>query len=334
MKNIKICDLCELNNTNFEFVFKGHDRMLEIEGEFGLYHCNNCGLYFINPQPDEKELIKFYPEESYCSYKSLYLYFMDHKNFFKKIKFITTNLFFLLRNIVTYATYTFLIGLLRVEKILKENGNILDLGCGNGVFLSRLRKRALKKNSKMKFYGIDIVEPKNKEKLEEFGIKILKGTIFEMKFADNMFDIIRLYHVLEHVHNPSMHFKELKRILKPGGILIISVPNINSLNFKIFGKNWFPLDIPRHLFDFSEETLRKYLKKFDLKIIKVRYNSSQSHFLISLDYYLSKFRKKYVAPQKLKLNNSIVLNLVLLPIVWICNVLKIGDSLEIICTKN
>jgi len=79
------------------------------------------------------------------------------------------------------------------------------------------------------------------------------------RFPDQSFDIVTLFHVMEHVTNPRRVLSEVARVLKPNGVVILQVPNIESWQFKIFGARWYGLDIPRHVIDYSKKSMLKLL---------------------------------------------------------------------------
>lgn len=125
----------------------------------------------------------------------------------------------------------------------------------------------------------------------------------------------------------------MHRILNPKGRLIIATPNINSFSAKIFGNKWFQLDTPRHLFLYSEKTLKKYAKKTGLGIEKIKYNSTPLQFLVSIEYLLTEFgmNKKIL---NLLLSSNKILFLILLPFSQLLNFLKWGDQLEVVLIKK
>jgi 2-polyprenyl-3-methyl-5-hydroxy-6-metoxy-1,4-benzoquinol methylase len=296
------CDLC--NGRNFRFLFKNHDRMLGIPGEFNLVKCDKCGLVFINPSPSKMEVSKYYPKEKYYSLSEnplenmkLKIYRIFYKKGFSIKKLIFSPLKFIVRS-----------------TRIRENGNFLDIGCGDGKFLRLMREFG------MSCYGI---EPNNPKKIAEDRLKILNCELKDAKFKSNFFDVITLNHVFEHVNSPSLILEEIYRILKPGGHVIIATPNIGSLTAKLFGKYWLQLDTPRHLFLYSEKTMRDYAEKEGFKVDKIRYNSTPMQFSGSLSYLLGgKFQL-----------NKIVLAL-FLPATYILNMLHTGDQFEFILSKK
>jgi SAM-dependent methyltransferase len=101
------------------------------------------------------------------------------------------------------------------------------------------------------------------------GLKIHNGELSSAKYPNNFFDVIVMWHVLEHISNTSELLTEIRRILKPDGFLVILVPNIASLEFKVFGINWKGLDLPRHLYHFSPFTLNALLTGSGFRVSKI-----------------------------------------------------------------
>lgn len=313
MKILKKCDIC--NGKDFKPLYKLNDKATGLEGEFFLFKCNKCGVIFINPQPSFAELRKYY-EGGYYSLKKIIA-----KEESKKARFriFLYNLYFneksmgTLKKIIFYPIKNYLRG-----TIISNDKKILDVGSGSGQFLYEMKELG------MNAYG---TEPGdfNKESARQYNLNIKNKDLISSRYPKNFFDIITLSQVLEHTPNPADTIRELYRILAKNGTLIIGVPNTNSLAYKIFGKNWYQLDVPRHLFDFSDKILIKKLEKEGFRIQKVRYISRPTQFTISLKYLL-----------KIKKTNKIgvIMDALFTPLTYFCNILKKGDSVEIWCTKD
>ena len=144
----------------------------------------------------------------------------------------------------------------------KTSGTVLDLGCGTGEFLK------IMKASGWETAGVDPSEEWNKRSTDDN--KIYSADLMEVKFEGQSFDVITLWQVLEHLPEPDKYLAEMHRLLKKDGILVLSVPNINSLQAGLGGRRWFHLDLPRHRWQFVPETVLKMLDKtgFHLKEIK------------------------------------------------------------------
>src|SRR5205823_6579184 len=93
----------------------------------------------------------------------------------------------------------------------------------------------------------------------ENGVQVAVGSLAQAAFPARSFDIVTLFHVMEHVANPREVLSEVSRILKPDGVLVLQVPNIDSWQFRAFGAKWYGLDIPRHVIDYSKAAMLRLL---------------------------------------------------------------------------
>jgi SAM-dependent methyltransferase len=179
------------------------------------------------------------------------------------------------------SKYLNLLFTLRMRPIINElkimvpaKGRILDWGAGDGNLVRLLNENGFAAS------GIDPYSPGSNEKT------IFKTTIHKAPFDDQYFDGIIGSHILEHVRNPIESIRSALRLLKPGGIFIIEVPNICSFQFRLFQSRWQPLEVPFHLNHFNPASLRTVLKKkFNLNVLKISFFShrvSPSAFLLSL----------------------------------------------------
>jgi SAM-dependent methyltransferase len=127
-------------------------------------------------------------------------------------------------------------------------GQLLDVGCGNGDFLSYMRGLG------WSVRGLDF-DPVAVEACESQGITAFCGSLEEAQYEENQFDAITLGHVIEHVHDPEASLRACYRILKPGGLLYLETPNIESSGHQRWGKHWRGLEPPRHLIIFTPKSL-------------------------------------------------------------------------------
>lgn len=216
--------------------------------KFHLVQCAYCGLIYLNPRPTPQEIAQYYPDHYYGASSSFW------ENLFTRC-----SLYFFHRQI----------------KRFKKNGKILDVGCGAGKFLAIMQKKGYKA------YGLDISATACKLARSQ-GLKVFEGTLETVRFPRAYFDIITLWHILEHLHRPSANLKEIERILKKDGILLIETPNIQSLSFRLFKKYCFHLELPRHLYQWSFATLQATLQKHGFLIYQ--------HDLFSLRFPLNFLR--------------------------------------------
>ena len=138
-------------------------------------------------------------------------------------------------------------------------GALLDIGAGTGDFLVVAQKDGWQTKG---------IEPSPKAK----AIALSKGVSFANDLSDlqdNSFDVITMWHVLEHVPNLDEYLSELKRIIKPDGTIIIAVPNFKSFDAEYYGKYWAAYDTPRHLWHFSKNSIQKLVGEFQLQLVQV-----------------------------------------------------------------
>lgn len=229
-----ICPVCEHKEyTNF---MACKDFYFFYPEEFNLVKCKNCNCIYLNPRPKEEFISYFYPET--------YNLQEEHIEPFNRIK-------------------------MRINDILsyKKLGSVLDIGCGTGALLYHLEKLGFK------VYGIDISERHLKYGREKFGLKnLVCENLIESNLPESYFDFITLYHTIEHLYQPIKYLEKIFKLLKTNGILIIAIPNCNSLQAKLFQDYWSGWDPPRHLIHFNKRTLSILLKKQGFKILKVSYD--------------------------------------------------------------
>lgn len=260
MEKVK-CAVC--NSDNYEVFIESKDYRYKRHGvKFRLVKCNDCGLLYLNPRPSSKEIAKFYPEE-YFDTKFGFLGKQINSLFSKLDK---SNL-----------------------KKYKKKGKILDLGCGAGNFLFEMKKQ------NFETFGVDI-STRACNIAEKKGIKVFNKDLKSCHFPDNFFDIVTLWHVFEHLHNPDFTLKEIYRILKIDGLLVIEVPNAKSLSFDLFKRYCFHLDLPRHLYQWSPETLEKIVNKNNFKVLKTKSFSIGFPLSFFHSFYNFLFDKKITSP--------------------------------------
>lgn len=208
--------------------------------KFEIYEDSETEVLYTLPQPIEN-LGKYYESKNYISHtdgkKSIF------ERFYQMAKSINLNN--------------------KLELINKvSNGkNILDYGCGVGDFLEHLQKNG---------YDVLGMEPNDSaRKIAQSKIGNEKVTSTELEHNDQKFDIITLWHVLEHIPNLNEIIGELKNHLTDNGVLIIAVPNHQSYDAKYYGKYWAAYDVPRHLWHFSDKSMSNLLSNFGMKIDKI-----------------------------------------------------------------
>ena len=214
------------------------DRLSQNSDIFQLVKCD-CNFVFLNPRPIENEIPTYYNSTEY-----------DPHNVKKNDKWGR------LYKCIQKATLRW-----KFSKIASfySNGKLLDIGGGNGEFTSFM---ALK--------GWDVVLQDNISNLNGIngskGIRKVKN--LQMIKSTEHFNVITLWHSLEHIHNIEELFSNLNRMLTIDGILLIAVPNLKAPENTFYSTNWAPFDAPRHLYHFQLETLDNLIKKSNFKIVR------------------------------------------------------------------
>lgn len=207
---------------------------------FDLYYDETLDMLITHPQPSLDNLGKYYESEDYISHTD------NKRSLFEKLYHFIKSI--ALKNKLN------LINSLQLNK-----GKILDIGAGTGEFLS------VAKNDGWQTIG---VEPSDraKEIAKNKGVSFVEETT---ELENHSFDVISMWHVLEHVPDLDKQIKELKRLLKPTGTLIIAVPNFNSFDAKHYGKFWAAYDVPIHFWHFSKTAIKLLFEKEGMKLEKV-----------------------------------------------------------------
>ena len=166
-----------------------------------------------------------------------------------------------------------------INSFKTENKKLLDVGCGTGDFLV-----ACKNNG----WEINGVEPNlNAKKIivsKLLNNEIIYSSLFE--FSNEKFDVITLWHVLEHVPNLQEYISELKKLLKPNGVLIVAVPNFKSYDAEYYNEFWAAFDVPRHLWHFSKKSIDLLFSKHGMSVSKTLPMKFDS-------FYVSMLSEKY-----------------------------------------
>lgn len=207
---------------------------------FELLYDENLDMLVTSPQPDAANLSRYYESEDYISHTD------GKRSLFEKAYHFIKNI--ALKNKLSL-----------INNLQDKKGALLDIGAGTGDFLS------VAKNNGWNAVGIEPSE-KAQSIANQKGVKLKLNT---SDFENNSFDIITMWHVLEHVPNLEDQIKELKRLLKPNGSIIIAVPNFKSYDANHYKEFWAAYDVPRHLWHFSKTAIQKLFQKENIELVKI-----------------------------------------------------------------
>ena len=231
-------------------------RFKTTDESFNIVKCSQCNFVFLNPMPDKTDIIRFYASDFNKEDQTL-PYKVVIEPFFKLLESST-------------------IGLL---KKYKTEGRILDIGCGNGSFILTMQ------NYGYDIWGCELNPDAKKYTAASLNGRILYKDIKECNFAPKSFDIITMFHSLEHIHDLGGLFREISRVLKDEGILYICVPNMDFFEYHIFRAYYYNLEVPRHLYFFTKKSLKDALLKGGFKVDKFLRNSVFELLLTPASFY-------------------------------------------------
>ena len=238
METLSLCPVC--GKPDFSEFLHGKDFFLTQE-EYQILVCNHCGVKFVNPRPGIYDIGRYYESPEYISHggKNNLLH-----SFYRMVRMISVRRKF------------------RLMQKVNSGKELLDIGCGTGEFLHYCSKQG---------YKVTGIEPG--EKARNFAIATHHLDISEESYLAGLttprFDIITMWHVLEHVHKLNDRMKKINEILKPDGTLVVAVPNSDSWDAKHYNEFWAAYDLPRHLYHFSQSPMKLLAKNHNFILERI-----------------------------------------------------------------
>lgn len=267
-----ICQICQNVSGNKSYIFR--EMMFGSGEEFEYFECAECGCLQIKKIPDN--LLIYYPDDYFSFQKPSSLKDNFLKAFFKgqraKSCLLEKNF---LRTLLSqaYRPPDYYEWFKKVE--IQFESHILDVGCGAGHLLLRMKKDGF-----LNLTGIDAFI---KDSIfYENGVNILKKDISEIR---QEFDFIMLHHSYEHMPHPISTIKELYRLLKPKRYVLIRIPVASSFAWKKYGDNWVQLDVPRHLFLHTIRSIKIMADRVGFKVADIVFDSTAFQFWGSEQYF-------------------------------------------------
>jgi SAM-dependent methyltransferase len=205
--------------------FRGKDRLHHVPGEFTLVECARCGFLYLSPRPDSTEIQRYYPDD-YLPFRSA---IHEERSPIRRFD----RLFGLHKRC-------------QVIRQFKSEGYLLDVGCGTGDFLAVMRSYRGWEVRGLEPHGGAVARAR-----EKYGLAVDHAYLDDVPYAPGTFDVVTMWDVLEHVPRPLHSLRHLRDALRPDGVVIIGLPNRDSLDARLFGQYWAGLDVPRHFSVFS-----------------------------------------------------------------------------------
>lgn len=286
------------------------DRLHPSAGEWAVVACTRCSLARTEPQPSRDELVDYYPP-SYVSFSKVPL----EKS--RSRKAVST---------ILRMPYQFRWGVRAVNDPPYTGARALDVGCGIGLHLALLQERGWTP------CGIEpSADAASVARRQTHGGEgeIMVSTVEDAEWPPKSFELVTMFHVLEHVHDPVGVLRKVGGWLGDEGLLRIRVPNVASAESRFFGSRWFGLDVPRHLYHFSPHTLETVLTVAGFKVDRVAPEFQASSFSGSLSHVLAAARR-----QRREYRHSSVLYHAVLPLAAVGTALGWSACIDVTARKE
>jgi len=267
----------------------------KVVNKYNFKECRNCGLIYLNTQPEEDKLKEFYAEDYFHS---------QHPQGYHDI---------LVRkdDVINYRLKAIME---LMNKFCPDKGKLLEIGCAVGYFLE------LAQLSGWQAQGVELSSWAAQYAREKTKVEVSNGKLEDIKFPNSYFDAVVMIELIEHTPNPISFLKEVYRILKPAGIILITTPNSKSIHGRIWRKKFQEIFlIPEHLFLFSIPPINRILELTNFKIIHLQ---TKTYLRRYYDYKIPKGLGRQIR----KIGRKLMLGLI--------NILNLGEMLVVVAKKQ
>jgi len=254
-----VCPGCGTYAAGAAVLLRGRDRLTGAPGQFSVLACPACALAFTYPRLRPEEFALYYPQ-SYSAYEPNV---SERRSLGERLGALQR------QAIVRFGPY---------RKVWERPpGRLLDVGCGTGDLAALFAGRG---------WSAAGIEPSAAaaEHARAVGVEAVTGTLADAPWEDGEFDAILFNHSLEHIDDPAGAVAAAARLLRPGGLLAIAVPNFGSWHRRLFGSAWFQLDLPRHLQHFDRNSLSILVEAAGLRPVEITAASMRPSPLGSFQY--------------------------------------------------
>jgi SAM-dependent methyltransferase len=300
-------DPCEVCGARaWSTAFETGDRRFGLPGRFAVLRCESCGVGRTNPVPED--LGAHYPSDEYYSYAP-----PQPPSALGRARVRRAY------GLKAESHRARLLGRLWARRLTPglppgPPGDVLDVGCGSGQTLLALREAGWRVN------GLEI-DGSAVGAARAAGLdSVRQGDLLSAGYPDERFDVVRFWHVLEHLSSPREQLQEARRILRPGGALVVGVPNFASLLSRRAGDRWFYLDVPRHLWHFTPGSLRALTSECGFDVDELRLLSTPTPIAETA---------AIIAPSTARVTRARGAWMALLPVAAFLDRLGLGDAIEL-----
>ena len=247
------CPVCDSKSITKRHTCKDHFATGEL---FDIYECSDCGFVFTQGIPHENDIAPYYASPEYISHSNTQ-------------KGLLNKLFHIVRSMMLRRK----VSLVKRLTLLRK-GRLLDYGTGIGYFADKMKKAG------WTVTAIDKSEQARQTAKEMFALDVLPQEALSQQKSGH-FNVVTLWHVMEHIQELGAFWDELHRILDDKGIAIVAVPNCSSYDAEYYGENWAAYDVPRHLWHFTPSTIMNIAQKHNF-ILERCYTMPFDGFYISI----------------------------------------------------
>lgn len=237
-EKLQKCPICGSESQKLYMSIPDHSHSKEV---FDIVLCGGCGFKYTSPRPAPSHVGSYYEFEGYISHSN------SKKGVFNRVY-------------QAARSYALVKKLQLVLRVTKKKGPILDYGCGTGEFLNVCKKAG------WEVQGVEPSEQARKQAVEQYKLNV---TTPESLPKEKKFQVITLWHVLEHLPDLNEAFSNFDQLLNNDGTLIIAVPNPTSYEAEKYKEFWAAYDVPRHFYHFRPEDIEALAEKHQFKVIDV-----------------------------------------------------------------
>ena len=257
----KKCTICATPTNSVAYSFKK---------PYKMYRCFNCSLLFLQPVPDTEAIRSLYSEDYYKKHNLQYFSDIDDAEIESRL--------LLCQDGVKHEVHPY-----------KKEGRLLEIGCASGFFLKAAQRLG------WDVFGVEVSEYASRFASFRLGLgsRIINKRLEDADLPANHFDVIVLFMVLEHMPYPMTVLETAKCCLKPGGIVIMKIPNYRCVESYIFGNNWHQLSFPHHLYIFSPASMDKIIWQLRFKTLTLStYRHFSNYINPASDHMLERLSKR------------------------------------------
>lgn len=244
------CPLCGAEERRVLLDSLG-DRQGVTAMRFRIVACTACGDAYLSPRPRIETLGQFYPAGYW------YTETEQPRGLAARIKALEAR----------YRRALLMSEVRRLTRLVPPGGRLLDVGCGSGDIVKLAAESGLVAS------GLEFSAEAVRYAREARGLEVAEGTLESAALPDASVDAVSLFHVLEHLPDPVGTLREARRVLRPGGALLVQVPNFGSWQARLFKARWHALEAPRHFHHFTPETLTRAVTAAGLEPVAIDHHS-------------------------------------------------------------